>query len=545
MNNDTLLRETRHGFPLLTASNYEDAARLKMPLASGQHLLGWRTAVIPQNDSPEAFGQWLEFAVNQLQIAENWENVPGPVSKFDPRIWDFTEWVADAHKCVWGLVKQGWPNSIEETTGPLTPAAAGRELRRIHRWFTEARQQVKAAEHPLEPYRQQCAQLRFKKYYLYRDFFPWFAPSMVEAGFRLDFPKNPIAPHREESPEIRAIWKRADDEWTKRTGLRRLSELQPETWIPVAVKAGYSIREAEQMDVGRLYKLARSVLSSAGGGEASSASAAIAEHVAPAESIAIRLEKLAARLEGERAEVPADDLQRAIYLARYAVEAGKLLLSAIDIGFLQVDDEIALFVRPNETPDFAVIFRTLSQHWLPKHRSEINGRSMNYPDSQLEPNGPILAKGYAYAMQAFAEIIRENVGPSDGGAGGCGAAVPGAEVAHLAAEEKDVFSPLNQGAPSCSTLDEIAANIPPLDVGNPDWVSNKVMARKLGLKTRVLATRRSEGERKTSDDKNYGLHNVGCFWRSIGKQHPYYYLPFAKEHAGHLRKTFLNANLDP
>lgn len=111
-----------------------------------------------------------------------------------------------------------------------------------------------------DAYAEQCWRLRKKKYYLFRDAFPWFAPAMVEAGLDLFHAKNPVAVHREESPAVRETWHRADHEWTARTELNRLDCCDIESWQAVAVAAGYTAIEARRLGLEELYKLARLVL---------------------------------------------------------------------------------------------------------------------------------------------------------------------------------------------------------------------------------------------------------------------------------------------
>ena len=85
-------------------------------------------------------------------------------------------------------------------------------------------------------------------------------------------------------------------------------------------------------------------------------------------------------------------------------------------------------------------------------------------------------------------------------------------------------------------LEQLDKEIPAYAPASEDWVSNKVAASILGVKTKSLTNRRHEGTSGERGNERYGLHNQGLFWRSHGKEHPKYYLPLMKKHAGHLAK---------
>ena len=53
---------------------------------------------------------------------------------------------------------------------------------------------------------------------------------------------------------------------------------------------------------------------------------------------------------------------------------------------------------------------------------------------------------------------------------------------------------------------------------------------------------RHEGVKMRRGMERYGLHDVGLFWRATGKQHPNYYFPLMKEHAGHLAEIYRQAD---
>jgi hypothetical protein len=92
-------------------------------------------------------------------------------------------------------------------------------------------------------------------------------------------------------------------------------------------------------------------------------------------------------------------------------------------------------------------------------------------------------------------------------------------------------------------LDELAAKIPELD-DSEDWITNRAAAKLLGVDTETVANRRSKGDKRKSDGVSYGQHDSYCFWRKRGNEHPMYFLPRMKEHAGQLVEIFPKAILN-
>jgi hypothetical protein len=87
--------------------------------------------------------------------------------------------------------------------------------------------------------------------------------------------------------------------------------------------------------------------------------------------------------------------------------------------------------------------------------------------------------------------------------------------------------------------------IPNYDPVSKDWISNKTMAKHLGVNIETLANHRTKrGIKGSRQGESFGLHEVGCFWRKAGAQHPIYYLPFAKQYAGQLGVFYPKLNLD-
>ncbi|MDA1055309.1 MAG: hypothetical protein O3C40_33225 [Planctomycetota bacterium] len=133
-----------------------------------------------------------------------------------------------------------------------------------------------------------------------------------------------------------------------------------------------------------------------------------------ANEIATRLNSLAERMVLDWDEVREDPQARHSFLVRYMREAGELLVEAIDLGALLIDDPDVTSnldsYRNSTIPGFHQVFLILVQHWLPCIRPELGGRRMKYPDDHLEPklglNSPNEVKRYTYPMRAFAELIR-------------------------------------------------------------------------------------------------------------------------------------------
>lgn len=131
--------------------------------------------------------------------------------------------------------------------------------------------------------------------------------------------------------------------------------------------------------------------------------------------IAACLESLAERMTPGWSEVRENSKARQSFLVRYMREAGELLIEAIDLGALVIDDpKVTASVesyRNSAIPGFHHVFLILAQHWLPRIRPGVGGRSMRYPDDHLEPitglNAPAEVKRYTYPMRAFAELLRE------------------------------------------------------------------------------------------------------------------------------------------
>lgn len=89
------------------------------------------------------------------------------------------------------------------------------------------------------------------------------------------------------------------------------------------------------------------------------------------------------------------------------------------------------------------------------------------------------------------------------------------------ADIKSLLVSINAKMPSKITRIE---DIPPLDLGNPNWKTAKEYAEIKGLSVEALRSNRSSGDK--SDDGKAGIHN-GHAWRSVGegsKTKVYYYL---------------------
>lgn len=99
-----------------------------------------------------------------------------------------------------------------------------------------------------------------------------------------------------------------------------------------------------------------------------------------------------------------------------------------------------------------------------------------------------------------------------------------------------LFANESQADELSPSLEAVETNIPALVEGSEEWVSNKKAANILHVTVKTLANKRSAGEK--GPDETWGLHDVGCFWRKKGNNHPFYYLPRMREHAGHLVDTF-------